>query len=533
MNVKSLAKRRLMWWLLGLGLGVGLPILGWLALFFVVIMAFFMVFGGLAYHAQKVPPPLPDHAAYSTQWLNLIQHVDAANSFMTQYPAVWWVGDIQAASGGMPLDRTRPGGYGLYDLPHSQEMGRPLLATNAFALDLREHSVAQNLQATLDGVGTTLVPSRSNWAQTVRTNVNTLEQGPQIVALPVLTDWAAVTTNPVAKRFGTTPATSTVEWVYPKTHPILVMATGSAPIGNKYKLNWTPPYKVCPPPPPHAKKPPPCYWVYDQVTGRDILGPMSMQLKSSSGQIVPMVPVEGDSKQSAHVHDGFIFNHAVFYVTTSKVLVNKTHPATITAKWFGGLTASTTLPGSGFGSGHGGPVGPAPPPGSPGTLLQIYKRYKAAIDAASAATGVPIPWLVAEAYVESKGVDYTYQGPSVACGVWQMFSPGSFTQYSPPGTPVSACDIVADEAPAAAGFLAALHGEFGTWRSASAAYYGGPGNVQNSGVTYGMPWSQASGRLNWVPSPSAGNNLTMTEYADEVYANAVAFAKEEHMPINF
>lgn len=524
---KQHAKRRVLIWVLGGALGFLMPILGWIGLFFLIIVAFFMVFGGLIYHAQKVPPPLPDHSAYSTQWLNLIQHVDTANGFFLTYPAVWWVADIQAASGGMPLDRTRSGGYGLFDLPHAKQMGRPLLATNAFALDLREHQVAKNLQATLNGVGTTLKPSRSNWSGTVRSHVNVLESGPQIVAWPAVMSWKAVATNPAATRFGQTPATTKVVWVYPQKSHIFIVATASAPIGNKYKLNWTPPYRVCPPPPPHSTKAPPCYWVHDYVTGRDILGPSSMTLKTSSGQVVPMQPIEGPNKT-----DGFVFRHAVLYVTASKVLVNKSHVATITAHWPNGQSVSTTLPGNGFGQGSGGPVGPTPPPGSPGTLTQIYQRYKAAIKAASAATGVPVPWLVAEAYVESKGVNYPYAGPSVACGVWQMFSPGSFTQYSP-GSPPADCAVPSIEAPAAAGFLAALHAEFGTWRAASASYYGGPGNVQSSGVSYGMPWNQASGRLNWVPAPGAGNTLTMTDYADEVYSNAVAFAKAEHMPKNF
>ena len=113
-----------------------------------------------------------------------------------------------------------------------------------------------------------------------------------------------------------------------------------------------------------------------------------------------------------------------------------------------------------------------------------------------------------------------------------MYSPGAFTQYSP-GSPPADCAVPSVEAPAAAAYLAALHAEFGTWRSASAAYYGGPGNVQGSGVSYGMPWSQASVRLNWVPDPKNKNTLTMTEYANAVYSNAVAFAKAEHMPKNF
>jgi len=70
-----------------------------------------------------------------------------------------------------------------------------------------------------------------------------------------------------------------------------------------------------------------------------------------------------------------------------------------------------------------------------------------------------------------------------------------------------------------------MHQQFGSWRIASAAYYGGAGSVQNAGVTAGMTWTQAAPHLTVVPFISAGNSLTMTEYANNIEATAKAVAK--------
>ena len=76
--------------------------------------------------------------------------------------------------------------------------------------------------------------------------------------------------------------------------------------------------------------------------------------------------------------------------------------------------------------------------------------------------------------------------------------------------------------------LAELHNEWGGWRIASAAYYGGSGRVQRSGVVDGMSWSEASRLLNWIPAPSAGNSLTMTAYANNIEATSQVVAKMQH-----
>lgn len=519
------AKRRLLWWALG---GVGgclAPAAGFGFLAFVVVAAFFMVFGGLGYHALRTPPPLPTQAVFSAQWLTLVQHVDTANGFFLRYPAVVWIAAIQAASGGMPLDRTRAGGYGLYDLPQPADMGRPLAATNAFARDLRAHQRPQNLEATLNAVGETLSPPRADWAETVRRNIDALERGPALAAWPVVASWSHTPSSAATARFGPVLDGTAAHWDYPAHTAIRVVAAAAAPVGNPFALNWTPPYTVCTPPPPHSTAQPSCRVATDTLAGRDIAGPTSMTLTTADGRRVPMVPVQGPDAT-----DGFVPPHAVLYVTTRAVVVNRRHPATITARWGSGLSVSTTLPGAGFGASSSGPVGATPPFAPPQTLDQIWAAYGAAVRSAAAATGTPASLLVAEAFVESRGVNYAYAGADQACGVWQMFAPGAFTQYAAPGTPDGACAAPSVEAIAAARYLAALHREFGSWRVALAAYYGGPGTVAGAGARSGMTWAQAAPLLNWAPDPAEGNTETMTAYADAAWAAARAFARAHRLP---
>lgn len=508
-----LARGRVGWWVAGLGCSLVGPISFGLLLF-LAILAFFMIVGGLGHHAQKTPPPLPNQAVFSTQWLTLIQHVDTANGFFTQYPAVVWVAAMQASSGGLPLDRTAAGGYGLYDLPQSQTMGKPLAATNAFALDLRQH-MQPFLQDTLNAVGATLAPAQSNWASAVRTQINRLEQGPEIAAWPI-TNWGPTVSARVSpSRYGRQ-VFSSIDWLYPSHHRVTVVAVAAAPFGNPYTLPWRAPTTYCPP---HGK----CRMIAHNLMGRDVLPPVSMTLQTAAGRRVPMRLVQGPSPQY-----GMVYNHAVLGVSAVPVMVNAAQPVTITARWSNGASVSTTLPGSGFSQGSGGPVGAAAPLGNPKTLQQIWTQYHTALQTAARETGVPVSLLVSEAYEESRGVDYGYQGPTRACGLFQMFSPGSFTAYAP-GASVQACAVPSVEASAAARYLAALHQMFGGWRVALAAYYGGPGTVQGSGVSAGMPWSQADPRLNWVPAPSSGNTESMTTYANASFAAAVTFAHAAHL----
>ena len=77
-------------------------------------------------------------------------------------------------------------------------------------------------------------------------------------------------------------------------------------------------------------------------------------------------------------------------------------------------------------------------------------------------------------------------------------------------------------------YLAALHQDTGSWRMASAAYYGGLGTVEQTGVALPTTWAAAVGRLTVVPDPGAGNTLTLAQYAATVAATARQVTRWAH-----
>ncbi len=499
-------------------LGGGMLTVGFGGVILLGIIAVLMVVGGLGYHAQKTPPPLPTQAVYSSQWLNLVQHVDAANGLFAVYPAVFWIAAIQATSGGMPLDITSAGGRGLYDLPRHGMAGHPLAATNAFAVDLREHTVPQNLQATLNAVGQTIAPAQPNWSAQFRSVLGQLEQGPAIAAWPLTMQWSRQITNAAsAGRFGVTASNSTVVWDYPAHTKSWVVATASAPVGAAYTLTWTPPYRVCTPPPPHsAQKTPSCHMVTDTMSGQDIEAPTSMTLTTSSGHVVPMMPIEGPTQTV------FVYPHAVLYVPTQKVLVNTAHPVTITARWGTKASVSTTLPGQGFNIGTALPISAAV---SPGSLAKALKLWGADILAASQATGIPADWIAGEMWEESQG-NPKAGNPGGAYGLIQL-EPA--TARSLPGWVPGARGNPRLSLLLGAEYLEENHQMFPSWRVTSASYEGGPGSVEDAlsahGLPYTTPWTSAvAAALAVYPIGTVNdNNALMSQYAEvvEQYAQEV------------
>jgi hypothetical protein len=502
-------------WLWLAVIGGGLFTVGFWGIILLGVVAVLMVVGGLGYHAQPLPPPLPTQAVYSSQWLNLVQHVDAANGFFAVYPAVFWIAAIQATSGGMPLDITSAGGRGLYDLPRHGMTGHPLAATNAFAVDLRDHTIPNNLQATLNAVGQTIAPAQPHWSAQFRTVLNQLEEGPEIAAWPLTVQWSRQITNAAsAGRFGMTTSNSTVVWDYPRQTKIWVMATASAPVGAAYDLTWTPPYRLCTPPPPHsAQTTPSCHWVTDTITGQDIEAPTSMSLTTSRGHVVPMLPVDGPTKTV------FVYPHAVLYVPTQKVLVNASHPATITARWGTEASVSTTLPGQGFNVGAALPISAAV---SPGSLAIAVKKWGADIVAASQTTGVPADWIAGEMWEESKGNPLA-GSPGGAYGLIQL---EASTARSLPGWVPGARSNPRLSLLLGAEYLAENHQMFPSWRVTSASYEGGPGSVEDAlaahGLPYNTPWTNAvAAALAVYPIGTVdGDNALMSQYAEDVAAYA-------------
>lgn len=473
-----------------------------------------MVFGGLAFHDQKTPPPLPNQAVYSTQWLSLVQQ----QGTVEPVPSALIIAAIAASSGGLSLDQTKAGGYGLFDLSAKADMGHPAASVTDFTHDLMVHWQSNNLQATLNAVGQTLVPPQSNWSATVRSDLQNLEQGPAVIAWPVTNNWSS---GPLG--LGGT------HWNYPKTGRLNITAAASAPAGAPYVTAWTPPRQYCTLKKVNGADTEHCHTVTDNITGSDLIAPASMVVKTASGKTVPM-KLETSTTPNA----GALINpHDVLWVTTRPVLVNAQHPVKIVATWGEAIgTVTATLPGSGFAQGSGGatavvPMGPVPS-GNPQTVDQIWTTYQASLTAAAQQAHIPVAPLVSEAYWESGGIPYAYQNSQTACGMFQMFSPGAFTAYQP-HEPPAACAVPSIEAVSAADYLSSLYSLFGSWRAAIAGYYGGQGTVLGAGVHPGMTWAQDAPLLNFIPDPQAGNTETMTVYAEQSFNTMQAFAKSHGM----
>lgn len=143
---------------------------------------------------------------------------------------------------------------------------------------------------------------------------------------------------------------------------------------------------------------------------------------------------------------------------------------------------------------------------------------------ASEKTGVPADWIAAEVMNEdaSGNPNAGQNGLASAYGLIQL-QPA--TARSLPGWYPGARQNPQENLILGGEYLAELHAQFGSWRIASAAYYGGPGSVMDDGVTPGMPWSIAGPKLDTVPFANASNTLTMEEYANNIEASSQVVAK--------
>ena len=133
--------------------------------------------------------------------------------------------------------------------------------------------------------------------------------------------------------------------------------------------------------------------------------------------------------------------------------------------------------------------------------------WRATINQAARATGVPAPWIAAEIVVESRGQSHA-GNVGGAYGLMQL-EPGTMDLTTAERANPT------DNIMAGARYLAALHGLFHSWREASAAYYGGAGLEMALLPKVPMPWTRAQVWLNIVPNPGA-NTLTLAQYANAV-----------------
>lgn len=134
---------------------------------------------------------------------------------------------------------------------------------------------------------------------------------------------------------------------------------------------------------------------------------------------------------------------------------------------------------------------------------------------ASQQSGTPADWIAAEMLVESHGDQYAgANGLAGAYGLMQLEPGTDGATNADRQNPLMNLIF-------GARYLAGLHQDTGSWRLASAAYYGGLGSVESAGWRPGESWTQAQGPLSrYVPFPSAGNTLTLAQYANDVEATS-------------
>jgi hypothetical protein len=473
------ARRRALWWVLGVVAGGGclLPLL---VILLIAVMITAALLAWLPWASWGSPhaarPPVPPPVARVVEWLPSIDRVAGS------VPNTWWAaavaastrGNAQAPGGLLGLRGVGPVGV----LPGLQAAAPSLDAAMAgpWQPGWSAWSAAhQRHPAALDAVGLDLRAYRQ----------------------PVVAAWALA------------PWASDGHWQDPGHQPVWVLVVAAAPVGPPWRHALRPPTRVCavarpPHKPPHAV----CRLVTHDLTGRTLLWPVAVVGHTATGQAVRFAWSGVDAQ--VPVWPGGGLWGALVPITGPHRLT------TIQAIWPGDVTVTIRWNAHGIAVGIGRAV----------DVNATLAHWWPAILAASHATGVPAPWIAAEMLVESGGYPEagTLQG---AYGLMQL----------EPGT--DGCTDAQREDPAqnllcGARYLAGLHQDTGSWRLASAAYYGGLGFLEQQGVALPTTWAAAQGALNVVPDPQAGNVLTLAAYAASVNATAQAvqhWAVQHHQPL--
>lgn len=155
--------------------------------------------------------------------------------------------------------------------------------------------------------------------------------------------------------------------------------------------------------------------------------------------------------------------------------------------------------------------------------IQAVRAWWPDVLIASQKTGVPADWVAAEMLNESGGI--ANAGQNGLAGAYGLMQLEPATARSLPGWVPGARQHPQENLILGAELLSENFAQFDSWRIASAAYYGGAGSVAADGVTRGMAWRVAGPKLATVPFASAGNSLTMEEYADNIKATSHAVAQ--------
>lgn len=296
-------------------------------------------------------------------------------------------------------------------------------------------------------------------------------------------------------------------WTDPGNKPVWVFVVAAAPVGPPWQLTLGPP--ICASP--GRGQPVKCR--PDVLKGYSLEPPTAVVGRLANGHTVTFLPSTAPKSGVPVWPGGLVYGAQVPFK----------QGITLTAYW-AGTSTSLSFPNAWSVTGpNSGPSGPA------GTLSAagVWQQWKAIIEQASAATGVPTALIAAEIEHESGGSP-TAGNPGGAYGLMQL-EPTTGAAYGCTQRAHPLCNVMAG-----ARYLAALHRQFQSWRGSSAGYYGGGGfeaaALKAAGLTPPVPWSTAQGALQVVPSPQSGNTLTLAAYANAVWATALQVAAQFHLP---
>lgn len=517
--------KRLVYWLIGGGIGVVAPIL----LIIIAVIAGLSLLAGIGQWAASFfgpsPPTIATPMSRPDEWLSGISR-DAAGAGI---PNVLAVAVVQQASGGQAYgDRYycsnqqsagepctqafHPGalGIGSHNV-RTLGIGRGLFGLQSAPSGQNPHSVTWNLSAGTKALAHALgsgywesdltsfhaqnqIPSgwqSSSYASQIKSLVQQYDAGPHLGA------WALASWSHKTGAFqdpGNTP-----EWV---------LAVGSAPIGARGSHAWKAPTarRVWS----KSKKKFVTKMVPHNLHYKDLGLPYQVWGTTKNGRTVQF-------KES--VSGSGIPRWPGALVWGGKVpLTGPGALKTITARWTNGQIDTVPWPET---SGNS--------TGTTWHLLtnpQALKKWWPDIQKAARQAGSGIPRKAFEDAIgatmlhESGGNPGLYANgdPNGAYGLMQL-EPA--TAKSLPGYYPGARHNPQENLTLGAELLANLYRQTGSWHMMAAAYYVGS---PPSGWHRGMPWSAAQRLLNYVPS--GGNVQTVAGYADETAAEMKVVAKE-------
>ncbi len=527
-KLKREAAKRLWVWILG---GSGATLLGWGLLIFIVLLATTALLAGIGYWAASFfgpsPPTIASEMSRPAEWMSVV----TANAVQDGVPNVVALAVINAASDGeaygdryycsngqsageqcsvaYPPTTSHIGPHGV-KLPGSKGAQTLGIGTGLMGLGSQSglnvkghatHSVPWNVRVGMHVLANSLLvgywksdlnafhqaaqtPQKGwspsgTYADQIKGLVQSYDAGPHFGAW-ALASWSH----------------KTGQFTDPDNQPEWVFAVGTAPVGATGSHVWRAPTVIVRANPRTGKTE--RIVTTHNLSYTDLGEPVQVWGTTQTGQHIAFR--ESSATATIPTWPGAVVWGATVPLTGPNRLTM------VSAQWTNGQMDTINWPET------------AP---SESGYIEVtsntgaLKQWWAAIQIASQKTGVPGQYIGAEMIHESGGDPNAGNG-----GAYGLMQLESGTAQGLPGYYPGARHNAQENLVLGAELLAALHQHWGTWPLAFAAYYGGSGRVQRTGVSPGMPWSQAQGRLAVVPSASAGNSLTMAQYANGIMAEA-------------